>query len=84
MSAASHRAARRIQKEAETFDTEVDRSFVIENCSANEWTIAFVQLDSTIYAGEVHRIRVRFPDNYPLESPEVMESKLQSWCNIYR
>lgn len=66
-----NRASRRIQKEAEAFDSEIERSFVIENRTANEWIIAFVQLDSTIYAGEVHRIRVRFPDNYPLESPEV-------------
>ncbi|CAN0548331.1 unnamed protein product, partial [Laminaria digitata] len=26
----------------------------------------------TVFAGEIYRIRIRFPANYPIEAPEVV------------
>ncbi|CEM20852.1 unnamed protein product [Vitrella brassicaformis CCMP3155] len=36
------------------------------------WTVTIEGAESTLYEGEVFKLRFRFPDKYPLESPEVM------------
>lgn len=36
------------------------------------WHISFVGAPSTIYEGEAYTLRIRFTDDYPMDSPEVV------------
>jgi ubiquitin-protein ligase len=64
------RANRRILKEFERFSNESD-GFSVEAVSDKEWHVKFTGAFETIYDGEEFTLRVRFGNDYPIESPEV-------------
>ena len=60
-------------KELEKFQAEAsDDGLVIEVISDAVWHVSFVGAESTIYEGEPYTLRVRFTDDYPMDSPEVV------------
>ncbi len=40
--------------------------------SEDIWNVTFTGAPSTIYAGETYTLRIRFTDDYPMDSPEVV------------
>mmetsp|Transcript_10930 Transcript_10930/g.17807 ORF Transcript_10930/g.17807 Transcript_10930/m.17807 type:complete len:150 (-) Transcript_10930:1440-1889(-) len=67
------RALRRIQKEYEKFQADAESDGLnVEIISDNVWHVSFTGAPSTIYEGEPYTLRVRFTDEYPMDSPEVV------------
>ncbi len=44
----------------------------IDVASDSVWHVSFIGAPSTLYAGEPYTLRVRFTDDYPMDSPEVV------------
>jgi ubiquitin-conjugating enzyme E2 W len=69
---AALRASKRIEKERQKFVEDTDNdAFTLVVVNAQTWLISFEGAPSTIYAGEKYTIRVKFTDDYPIDSPEV-------------
>ena len=49
-----------------------DDGLNLEVVSENTWNISFVGAKSTIYEGEPYTLRIRFTNEYPMDSPEVV------------
>ena len=64
-------AARRLQKELPKFRSKMPPGMSAEIRSLDLWIVSFVMPSGTVYAGEEHRLRLKFDNNYPLEAPEV-------------
>eukprot|EP01036_Dinobryon_divergens_P027272 gene27272-36011_t len=73
-SSSTLRAAKRIQKEHEKFtsDSKVDPTFRLTVQSNDVWLISFTGAAGTLYAGENYTLRIRFTEDYPMDSPEVV------------
>jgi ubiquitin-conjugating enzyme E2 W len=60
-------------QEFEKFQTEAaDDGLTVEVVSDSVWHVSFVGATGTIYQGEPYTLRVRFTDDYPMDSPEVV------------
>jgi ubiquitin-conjugating enzyme E2 W len=60
-------------QELEKFQTEASNDgLTLEVISDSVWHVSFVGAPSTIYQGEPYTLRVRFTDDYPMDSPEVV------------
>jgi ubiquitin-conjugating enzyme E2 W len=69
---ANSRAARRIQKELEKFQEEaVADGLELSVPSIETWYVSFVGPVGTLYEGERYTLRIRFTEDYPMDSPEV-------------
>mmetsp|Transcript_28206 Transcript_28206/g.67744 ORF Transcript_28206/g.67744 Transcript_28206/m.67744 type:complete len:159 (+) Transcript_28206:67-543(+) len=69
----SMRYEKRLQKELEALKARPPSEGVeVADCSRNdEWYLTLHGAAGTLYAGERYQLRFRFPQRYPLESPEV-------------
>ena len=66
-------ASRRVQKELEKMrSSPVDGIQVQAGSDATQWIVNLTGAAGTIYAGERYNLRVKFPDTYPIDSPEVV------------
>ena len=68
------RASRRIEKELEKIRREGNPALTIIDQSPDTWFVAFSGTNGTIYEGEEFTLQVRFPEDYPMEAPEVVFS----------
>eukprot|EP01039_Chlorochromonas_danica_P006706 gene6706-7414_t len=75
LATADGRASRRIKKEIEKFMEESASEgsvFTLSVQSPSEWQVSFSGAEGTLYAGERFTVRVRFSEEYPIDSPEVI------------
>ena len=57
----------------EKFQTEAsDDGLTLEVISDTVWQISFIGAPGTVYEGEPYTLRLRFTDDYPMDSPEVV------------
>mmetsp|Transcript_68905 Transcript_68905/g.149946 ORF Transcript_68905/g.149946 Transcript_68905/m.149946 type:complete len:151 (-) Transcript_68905:155-607(-) len=65
---------KRLQKELDTLRSKPSEEGIVvqEVLDLREWRIGVVGAPGTLYAGELFALRFRFPQRYPLESPEVI------------
>lgn len=69
----SVRASKRIQKELERFYQEAEQDGLkIDVIEPNVWHVTFTCVPPSIYADETYTLKVRFTDEYPMDSPEVV------------
>ena len=67
------RRSKRIQKEKERFVVEAGHDgLTLEVVSDEVWHVTFSLPEGTVFAGETFTLRIRFPADYPMESPEVV------------
>jgi len=66
------RAANRIKREMEKFNSEPPEGFRLEVQSDNIWLMHVTGPSGTLYAGENYTLKIRFTDDYPMDSPEVV------------
>ena len=66
------RAANRIKKEIEKFNNEPTEGLRLEVQDANIWLMHVKGPPNTLYAGEEYTLKIRFTDDYPMDSPEVV------------
>lgn len=60
-------------QELEKFQAEASNDGLqFEVTSDSVWHVSFIGAESTIYEGEPYTLRVRFTDDYPMDSPEVV------------
>ena len=65
------RALSRIQKEITRFREESGEAMLLEVQSEDIWHIHITGSESTVYQGEKYTLRVKFNNDYPMDSPEV-------------
>ncbi|GAX73321.1 hypothetical protein CEUSTIGMA_g775.t1 [Chlamydomonas eustigma] len=71
-------AARRIQSELKDWTNNPPEGFLLESCEPmTTWVIMMKGPETPpgaerLYDGKVFRLQVKFPDRYPMESPEVI------------
>lgn len=70
-------AARRIQSELKEWHNNPPEGFLLESCEPmTTWVVLMQGPEGTagnhMYDGMLFRLQIKFPDRYPLESPEVM------------
>jgi len=76
------RAANRINKELMKFQTDGDPELKLDVCIPGEvWDVSFDGPPDSIYAGEKFTLRIRFTDDYPMDSPEV--TFLTTHCPVH-
>lgn len=63
----------RIQKELNNFlkNPPINCTIDVHPSNIRIWIVQYVGLENTIYANEVYKIKIIFPDNYPLKPPIV-------------
>lgn len=50
--------------------------FDVERVESSRWLVTFQMPESSVYAGETHRLEFIFCENYPIESPQVIRCHL--------
>ena len=67
------RMAKRLQKEYESLskNNETFQAELVNN-DLKTWVVSFEGAKETIYSGEKFKLQLRFSDQYPIESPEVI------------
>mmetsp|Transcript_16294 Transcript_16294/g.22603 ORF Transcript_16294/g.22603 Transcript_16294/m.22603 type:complete len:168 (-) Transcript_16294:76-579(-) len=69
----SARYSKRLQKELQDFQKSPPVGIELEEVTnLAEWTIKVLGATDTLYDGEVFKLHFSFPNQYPLESPEVI------------
>ena len=46
--------------------------FHLDVVSNNTWRVTFTGAQNTLYAGEAYTLNIRFTEDYPMDSPEVV------------
>ena len=64
------RASKRIQKELEKFQSDSD-GLRVEELSPDTWHVGFSGASGTLYEGEEFVLRIKFSQDYPIDSPQV-------------
>ncbi|RKO95209.1 UBC-like protein, partial [Caulochytrium protostelioides] len=66
--------AKRLQRELRELQASPPVGIAVEtvNDSLKQWSIRIDGPEETLYAGEQFHLQFRFPEAYPLESPEVI------------
>jgi ubiquitin-conjugating enzyme E2 W len=64
---------KRLQKELQKIQTQpIEGITILDVTDLQNWTVHIVGAPGTLYDGEKFTLRFSFPNNYPLEAPEVI------------
>ena len=68
------RALKRVEKEIEKMrkEGETDHSITVEVISSDTWHVHMIGAPETIYEGEAYCLQVKFNNDYPIDSPEII------------
>ncbi|CAM9973810.1 unnamed protein product, partial [Choristocarpus tenellus] len=67
-------AERRVKKELQKLRRDPLDGITVE-VHANDpkqWIVTIIGAGGTVFEGETYRLNIKFPPNYPIESPEVV------------
>eukprot|EP00287_Rhodomonas_sp_CCMP768_P008981 CAMPEP_0196717086 /NCGR_PEP_ID=MMETSP1091-20130531/502_1 /TAXON_ID=302021 /ORGANISM="Rhodomonas sp., Strain CCMP768" /LENGTH=155 /DNA_ID=CAMNT_0042057311 /DNA_START=35 /DNA_END=502 /DNA_ORIENTATION=+ len=67
-----HRAAKRIERELADLVKEASFPVEVVGDACHRWIVHVAGAQGTFYQGETFRLQFTFPDNYPIEAPEVI------------